>query len=98
MENKMMPMMDPAVNGTPGDLPMEDTLCVFKFKPTNGSSLELLILGSLCFKEKFYVKQYGKKDTFFLPSNFSHYQPIGNEAGGFYFIKSATDGFSFIKS
>lgn len=83
----MTPMADPATNDRPGELPMEDTLCVFKFHPDHLSSTELFMLGSLTFKEKaFFVKQYGSPD-YITAGRFTHFQLVANEKGGFYFIK-----------
>lgn len=68
-----------------GELPMEGTLCVFKFNGTNGK--ELFMNGSLIFKKHhFRVKRYGAKDII-LASKFTHFHYILNENGGFYFIK-----------
>jgi hypothetical protein len=87
MENKMTPMADPATNDRPGDLPMEDVLCVFKFPDPEDKSKALFLLGSLVFQDKqFMVKGYGRND-YIRAGKFTHFQPVANENGGFYFIK-----------
>jgi hypothetical protein len=85
MESKMTPMADPATNDRPGDMPMENTLCVFRFLDSEGK--ETFVLGQMLFKDKaFMVKLYGRND-YIRAGKFTHFQHVANEKGGFYFVK-----------
>jgi hypothetical protein len=51
---------------------------------------ETFILGHLLFKDKeFQVKHYGHND-YIRAGKFTHYQPVANKKGGFYFINKKT--------
>ncbi len=69
-----------------GELPMEQTLCCFQFIGPKGK--ELFLLGSLVFiNNAFHVKEYSK-DRYLIAKNFTAFQYIYNENGGFYFLKN----------
>ncbi len=70
-----------------GAIPMENTLCVFKLKPTDQIKIGF-ILGSIIFDDstaKFLVKEFGKQNKY-KSELFEVYQNVANEQGGFYFI------------
>lgn len=67
-----------------GDMPMEETICVFR---SNKLGIIILIIGYIKWdKSKFIIKQYGT-DVTFTVSNFDAYQYILNEKCGFLFVK-----------
>lgn len=76
MENNNMIKMD----CEHGELPMEGTLCAFKFKDTEMTK-GLIILGYLFFATpamKFWVKEFGRPRSY-LGHHFEMFQYILNE-------------------